>query len=141
VISPAFGGSNSFRATSQRSQVVLDIFFVVIYISLRWMDGKIGIMMQVLPSQPKTKFLFLPSSAGVFVFVFMALLLPLLRRQHHTIKRRPRKRLNSSPREAFSWAAGSLDIPQGQAYDEFYGQTGVFPAPLILKIQRRVNTC
>jgi hypothetical protein len=58
VISSTFGGSNGIKEISLRSQALLDIFFIMIYISTRWLEGKIDTKRLAQPPEPKTNFLF-----------------------------------------------------------------------------------
>jgi hypothetical protein len=65
VISSTFGGSNGIKETSLRSQALLDIFFIMIYISTRQLEGKIDTKRLAQPPEPKTNFLFSGKGDGI----------------------------------------------------------------------------
>jgi len=52
-----FGGSNGIKEISPRPQAFLDIFFIMIYISPRWLDAEIYTKRLARPPETKTKFL------------------------------------------------------------------------------------
>jgi hypothetical protein len=48
----------AFSPTSKGLPIALDIHFVMIYLSYRWLKGKMAMMMHSQPQQQKTNFLF-----------------------------------------------------------------------------------
>jgi hypothetical protein len=61
------GGLADFRrflgCSASFAAIILDIYFVVIYISVRWLNGKMGIKMLPQPAQQKSKFLYFSTIA------------------------------------------------------------------------------